>query len=67
MNLFHTHLFYESANPEILFCRCGKTKSLHQHIWERYDYIIKLSTEEKIGIILKCKVCGELKNHRMSD
>ena len=61
---FHKHTFLESTkDPEILYCMCGKTKDLHRHIWKHYKEIYGDKTNNIFGEVLKCEVCGELKNH----
>lgn len=60
MSMFHTHFFKESLkDPEIIFCHCGETRDLHRHIWEAYENIS--SAGIKIGKVLRCKICGDLK------
>ena len=67
MSLFHTHFYNPSEkDPEILWCYCGATKDLHRHVWEFYNRITG-ERDTAIGDTLKCKVCGDLKNHYASD
>jgi len=70
--MFHTHLFTPSErDPSILYCRCGETKDIHRHEWEPGETVSKTNlTNDKryeIGKILRCKVCGELKEFRIGD
>ena len=71
MSLFHKHLFKESTNnPEIIFCPCGKTKSLHQCIWKIEErHVITNRNNNDIGacFVLKCEKCGEIKHNVIKD
>lgn len=59
--MFHKHAFIQSDVPEVMYCFCGETKSLHQHQWVRYREI-----EDKYGVtrgmVLQCKKCYEERN-----
>ncbi len=64
--LFHTHLYQPSEkDSEILYCMCGAVKDIHRHIWEESREILELGKIK--GFILKCKICGEIKNHFVFD
>lgn len=61
MSIFHTHVFYPSDVPEMLFCRCGKIKDIHRHFWEKTgEEIVRMGMLR--GGILRCQKCGELKS-----
>lgn len=66
MNLFHKHNFIQSNNPEILYCTCGETKSLHQHKWKKDAEIIQTDRRDYSkfvsGAVLTCEICGDMKN-----
>ena len=68
MPLFHTHLFQESlTEPETLYCRCGATKSIHQHVWETKNTLKNTYTGISIGYVLICKKCGDYKKFDITD
>ena len=69
MTFFHSHLFTESAVPEMLFCICGETRNLHSHKWKKFQTIEttnhisgKTSLKEHV---LECVMWGEMKNHEI--
>lgn len=66
--LFHTHFYQETkANPQVIFCKCGSVKNLHQHKWEKTDINITDRNNVKHGLVLKCTGCGELKRFSAND
>jgi len=67
MNIFHTHNFSPSENdPQILYCYCGKTEDIHRHKWIKESNITDYKNNVK-GWTLICEICGELKNHMITD
>lgn len=61
--MFHKHIFIQSEVPEMLYCPCGETRDLHRHHWKEYCDVKGQRPEDKVGWVLKCDVCGELKDH----
>ena len=63
--LFHIHEYKPKENdPDMLVCLCGKTQDTHRHIWENYKDVV--SSGNKIGKILKCQKCGDLKEFKLT-
>lgn len=59
--MFHSHYFKPSdKDPEIIYCHCGSIKDIHRHIWEHWGEAKGYFTG--MAVILKCKVCGEMKS-----
>lgn len=63
--MFHKHTFLQSEVPEMLYCPCGETKDLHRHNWEKEEKILDSRSKAQIGLLLRCSICGELKNHEI--
>lgn len=64
MSIFHKHNFQQGQKDGIfIYCSCGKYKDIHSHKWEEKIDILRTEDRKKIGYVLKCIVCGDLKNH----
>jgi hypothetical protein len=63
--MFHNHTFIFNDITKQYSCSCGKHYC--QHIWEEYLTISNSDRKCEVGKVLKCKICGELKNHYVND
>ena len=63
--MFHKHIYLFNEITGQCHCHCGKHYC--PHVWEEYSSLVDTLTKGKRGCVLKCKICGDLKNHYVID